>query len=127
VTQEAYSHEVVSFGFWPGGVLATGATVDEPVLYAYAAPAPDGIEGAALRAKDARWDAALGEFLLPYEVLRAAADPAAVALGFYEDVYEAAATLGGWDRTALERDRAPAPGAPAAKADLHAPLPQPPP
>jgi len=102
VTREAYSHELVSFGFWPGGVLPSGATVNEPVLYAYAAPAPAGFGSAAVRG-EARYDERLGEFILPYEAVRTADDPAGVARTFYQDVYEAAATLGAWDRSALER------------------------
>jgi hypothetical protein len=103
VTREAYSHEVISFGFWPGGVLPDGLPVDEPVLYAYAAPTPAGLSSAAVRARAARWDERLGEFLLPYEAVRTAPDPGGVIRGFFEDVYEAAATLGSWDRAALER------------------------
>ncbi len=109
VMREAYSHEVVSFGFWPGGTSAAGVRVDEPVLYAYAAPEPAGFRGARLRAGAARYDERLGEFLLPYDAVRAARDPAGEVRAFCEDVYAAAATLGGWDRTALERAPEPRP------------------
>jgi hypothetical protein len=95
VTREAYSHEVSSAGFWPGDPQR------EPAFYAYAYPATPGFEATTV-AKPARWDAGLGEFLLPYEAVRAAADPDAVLGAFLEATYEAAADLGGWDRAALE-------------------------
>ncbi len=103
VTREAYSHEVISFGFWPGGVTPSGQSVDEPVLYAYAAPEPEGFADADVRPVAARYDARLGEFLLPYEAVRTAREPKAEVRAFCESVYEAGATLGGWDRAALER------------------------
>lgn len=96
VTREAYSHEVSSAGFWPGDPTR------EPCFYAYAYPAPPGFDKATVQPAEARWDAALGEFLLPYEVVRTAADPDAVLSAFLESTYEAAADLGGWDRAALE-------------------------
>jgi hypothetical protein len=117
VTREAYSHEVISFGFWPGGATPTGVRVDEPVLYAYAAPEPEGFREARLRPAAARYDERLGEFVLPYAAVRAARDPSAEVRAFCEDAYAAAATLGEWDRPALERapegpvERAPAPHA----------------
>jgi len=70
--------------------------------YAYAYPEPDGFAGWPVRPDQARYDSALGEFLLPYEAVRTAADPAATLLDFLQDTYEAAAVLGGWDRAALE-------------------------
>jgi Family of unknown function (DUF5996) len=103
ITREAYSHEVISFGFWPGGALPNGAAVDEPIFFAYAAPAPEGFDRAAVKPDAARWDAALGEFVLPYEAVRASADPAAALRAFCTSVYEAGATLGRWERDALER------------------------
>jgi hypothetical protein len=105
ITREAYSHEVISFGFWPGGTTAAGVQVDEPVLFAYAAPEPAGFREARVRPAAARYDARLGEFILPYEAARTAPDPAAELRAFFEDVYEAGAALGGWDRAALERAR----------------------
>lgn len=105
VTREAYSHEVVSLGFWPGGATPDGKRVDEPIFYGYAAPPPDGFETAEVRPPPARWDAALGEFVLPYEAVRRTPDPRAAVLAFCESVYEAGATLGRWDRAALERPR----------------------
>jgi hypothetical protein len=103
VTREAYSHEVISFGFWPGGVTQTGVEVGEPLLYGYAAPEPEGFRHAALRSPGARYDERLAEFILPYESARAGPDPAAEVRAFCEDVYEAGATAGGWDRRELER------------------------
>jgi hypothetical protein len=104
VTREAYSHEVISFGFWPGGVTPTGVEVAEPVLYAYAAPEPDRFREAPLRSDSARYDGRLGEFILPYEDVRTSVDPASEIRAFCEDVYVAGATLGGWDRAGLERE-----------------------
>ncbi len=112
VTREAYSHEVISVGFWPGGVSAGGVRVDEPVLYGYAAPEPEGFRDVRLRPAAARYDARLGEFVLPYAAVRTAPDPAAEVRAFADAVYVAGATLGGWDRAALERAPAIA-GAPA--------------
>jgi hypothetical protein len=114
ITREAYSHEVISFGFWPGGVAATGASVGEPIFYAYAAPEPDGFRDAPVRTAAARYDPALSEFVLPYAAVRTAADPAAEVRAFCASVYEAGATLGRWDRDALER-RAPERAAGAAE------------
>ncbi len=115
ITKEAYSHEAISFGFWPGGATPNGLEVLEPVFYAYAAPEPEGFRSASVRASAARYDARLGEFLLPYEAVRTAPEPAGVVRAFCESVYEAGATLGGWDRAALERipDREEGPGAEA--------------
>ena len=97
VTREAYSHEVSSAGFWPGG-----QGVEAPSFYAYAYPAPAGFATAAVRPSAARYDASLGEFLLPYAVVSTASDPDEVLLSFLQSTYEAAADLAGWDRRALE-------------------------
>ena len=102
VTREAYSHEVASCGFWPGG-----GAIDEPAFYAYAYPEPPGFADARARPDAAFYSAALHEFILPYEAVRRAADPDAALLAFFESAYEAAATLGRWDRAALERRTAP--------------------
>lgn len=110
ITREAFSHEEISFGFWPGGTTPSGVRVDEPVLFGYAAPEPPGFRDAAVRPAGLRYHAQLGEFVLPYEAVRAAPDPGAAVRAFCEDVYAAGATLGGWDRAALERE----PGAVAA-------------
>jgi hypothetical protein len=97
VTRDAYSHEVSSAGFWPGG-----GGVDEPCFYSYAYPTPPGFGAAAVSPATARFDAALGEFLLPYDAVRTASDPDATLLVFLRNTYAAAADLGGWDRAALE-------------------------
>jgi hypothetical protein len=97
VTREAYSHEVSSAGFWPGG-----GGVDEPCFYSYAYPTPAGFAGATVQPAAARFDTALGEFLLPYEAVRTAADPDAALTAFLQSTYEAAADLGAWDRANLE-------------------------
>jgi hypothetical protein len=103
ITREAYSHEAISFGFWPGGAAAGGTYVDEPVLYAYAAPEPAGFREARVP-PPASYDARLGEFILPYAAVRAADDPAGAVRAFCESVYGAGARLGSWDRAALERE-----------------------
>jgi hypothetical protein len=98
VTREAYSHEVSSAGFWPGGAGGPGG----PFFYAYAYPTPDGFGEAKVAPAAARFDAALGEFVLDYDAVRGAADPDAALLAFLDSTYEAAANLGKWDRAALE-------------------------
>ena len=97
VAREAYSHEVSSAGFWPGGPGA-----EEPVFYAYAYPEPAGFREAVADPPGARFDQGLGEFLLPYEAVRTAADPDAALLAFLSSTYTAAADAAGWDRAALE-------------------------
>src|SRR5690606_24919422 len=102
VTREAYSHECASAGFWPGGGL-----VPEPTFFAYAYPEPAGYDRARVRTSGAYYHTDMREYLLPYEAVRRAPDPDAALRTFLEDTYEAAATLGGWDRAALERPRPP--------------------
>ena len=97
VAQEAYSHEVSSAGFWPGG-----PGLEAAVFYAYAYPEPPGFRDAAVQPPEAAYNAALGEFVLPYEAVRTAADPDAALLAFLASTYAAAADAGGWDRAALE-------------------------
>jgi hypothetical protein len=97
VAREAYSHEVSSAGFWPGG---DGR--EEPVFYSYAYPEPPGFRQATIQPAEAAYDPALGEFLLPYEQLRLAADPEARLMDFLQSTYAAAADLGRWDRRALD-------------------------
>ena len=97
VTREAYSHEVSSAGFWPDG-----GDVDYPAFYAYAYPAPAGFGDAKIEPADAFFDQKLGEWILPYDAVRAAADPDAVLLAFLGSTYGAAARLADWDRGALE-------------------------
>jgi hypothetical protein len=94
VTEEAYSHEVASCGFWPGN-----AGAPDPIFYAYAYPTPDGFAGAAIQPPEAFWLADLGEFVLPYEAVRASSNPDATLTSFLETTYEAAADLAKWDRT----------------------------
>lgn len=96
VMQEAYSHEVSSAGFWPGG---NGVDAS---FYSYAYPEPEGYRIAAVQPAEATYSETLREFLLPYEAVRTAADPDAALLGFLRTTYEAAATCGHWDRGALE-------------------------
>jgi hypothetical protein len=96
VMVEAYSHEVSSAGYWPGGS-------DEGSFYAYAYPEPPGFADHTAGTPAGRYDAELREFILPYRDVRTAADPDAVLLDFLQATYEAAADLGGWDRAALER------------------------
>ncbi len=98
VTREAYSHEVSSAGFWPGSAGAPG----DPFFYSYAYPSPDGFADAKVAPAAARFDTALGEFILDYEAVRGAEDPDAALLAFLESTYAAAADLAGWDRAALE-------------------------
>jgi Family of unknown function (DUF5996) len=98
ITREAYSHEVSSVGFWPGSGTMAG-----PAFYSYAAPAPDGFKDAHVRPVAARYDAGLGEFLLDYDAVRVALSPSGDLLAFCQSTYDAAAELGKWDRSALER------------------------
>lgn len=103
VMHEAYSHEVSSCGFWPGGS-------DEGSFYAYAYPEPDGFGDWPLDdAQGAYYDAALGEFILPYGTVRQAEDPDTLVLTFLQRTYEAAADLASWDRPALESVPSPVP------------------
>ena len=97
VTREAYSHEVSSAGFWPGGM-----GVDEAAFYSYAYPTPEGFAKAKVRPAAAFFDTKLGEFLLPYEAVQKARDPRSDLMDFLQSTYEAAAELGRWDRAALE-------------------------
>ena len=98
VAREAYSHEVSSAGFWPGG-----GAVPYPAFYSYAYPEPNGFKEATVRPSGAAYSAALREFLLPYDLVRTADSPDEALLAFLESTYQAAADLGGWDRAALER------------------------
>jgi hypothetical protein len=98
VMVEAYSHEVSSCGFWPGG-----GPVSEPVFYAYAYPEPQGFKNYPVRPTEAYYYTVMSEFLLPYEKVRIAESPDDVLLSFLQSTYEAEATLAEWDRNALER------------------------
>ena len=97
VVREAYSHEVSSAGFWPGG-----GVIDYPAFYSYAYPEPPGFRSSAAQPQRAAFNGALGEFLLPYDAVRNAPDPDAALLSFLQSTYEAAANAGRWDRAALE-------------------------
>ncbi|HVS03452.1 MAG TPA: DUF5996 family protein [Thermoanaerobaculia bacterium] len=97
VVRDAYSHEVSSCGFWPGG-----GPVPYPAFYAYAYPEPEGFATAAVQPAEAFYSEDLGEFILPYDAVRTAAAPDEVLLAFLQATYEAVATLGRWDREALE-------------------------
>ena len=98
ITREAYSHEVLSAGFWPGG-----GGVDGAAFYAYAAPEPAGYSAAAVRPPAAFYHPELKEFLLMYDDVRAASSPRDALLDFLQSTYAAGAELGKWDRAALEK------------------------
>jgi hypothetical protein len=94
---EGYSRELSSCGFWPGGG-------DEGAFYAYAYPEPDGYADHPVGPAEAHYSSDLGEYILPYEVVRQAADPDQTLLKFLQDTYEAAAVQADWDRATLEDD-----------------------
>jgi len=98
ITREAYSHEVISAGFWPGD-----ASFPQPAFYLYAVPVPPGLEAASIRPAPAFYSTDMGEFLLLYDDVRAADAPEQVLLDFYRSAYEASANVAHWDREALER------------------------
>jgi hypothetical protein len=98
ITREAYSHEVISHGFWPG----SGA-VQEPSFYGYAAPEPAGFKEAVVQPRAAGYNRDFNEFVLPYEAVRRSASPATELMAFLETTYAAGADLAGWNRTDLER------------------------
>jgi Family of unknown function (DUF5996) len=98
VTREAYSHEVSSCGFWPGG-----GAIMEPVFYAYAYPEPQGFKDYPVRPKAAFYSSDMREFILPYNAVRHADIPDEVLLEFLQSTYEAAANRGNWERAELER------------------------
>ena len=102
VAREAYSHEVSSVGFWPGG-----GAIAYPAFYAYAYPEPSGFPAAPVSPAGAFYSTDLKEFILPYDVVRTADSPDDALLAFAQSTYEAAANLGNWDRTALERREGP--------------------
>jgi hypothetical protein len=106
VTLEAYSHEVSSCGFWPGG-----DGIETPAFYSYAYPEPPGFPEAPVRPNGGFYSKELGQFILPYDIVRQADAPDQTLLEFLQSTYEAAATLARWDRAALERS----PAAPSSK------------
>ena len=101
--REAYSHEVISHGFWPGGNWPGVEQPLEPLFYAYAVPEPAGLKQAPVRPAEAFYHQQMGEFVLPYEAVRTSADPDATLRAFVDSTYDQAATLAKWDRAALER------------------------
>ncbi|MGH9524072.1 MAG: DUF5996 family protein [Terriglobales bacterium] len=96
ITREAYSHEVISAGWWPG------AGFDGPAFYAYAAPEPDGFAHAPVRPEKAFYHPEMKEFIFPYDAMRAAPSPERALLDFLQSTYDAGASLAHWDRNALE-------------------------
>ena len=98
VTREAYSHEVSSAGFWPGG----GGMVEEPCFYSYAYPAPEQFSEAVIHPEAARFHEGLSEFILPYAAVRNADDPEASLMAFLQSTYTAAADLGHWSRAEFD-------------------------
>jgi hypothetical protein len=98
VMREAYSHEVISCGFWPGG-----GPVPHAAFYSYAYPEPTGFAASRIRPEGAFYSTELREFILPYDVVREALSPDETLLSFLQSTYESAATFSNWDRAALER------------------------
>jgi len=98
ITREAYSHEVISAGFWPGGGDVKGA-----VFYAYAAPEPAGFPQCPVRPREAFYHPQLKEFILMYDDVRQSSSPKETLLAFLQSTYDAAADLGNWNRQELER------------------------
>ena len=100
VAIEGYSHECISAGWWPGTI---GGPVAAPAFYAYSYPMPAGGELATVKPAEAYYHQQMGEWILPYEAVRTAADPRATLLDFLQSTYDAAADAAKWDRGALER------------------------
>jgi hypothetical protein len=100
VTREAYSHECISAGWWPGTL---GSPMAEPAFYAYSYPEPPGCDVAPIQPAGAYYHPDMREWILPYESVRTAADPHKLLLDFFESTYSAAARLAAWPRSALER------------------------
>ncbi len=98
ITREAYSHEVISAGWWPGG-----GEIKDAAFYCYAAPEPSGFAQSKVRPEKAFYHPTMKEFLIMYEDVRAASSPRLALLDFMQSTYEAAANLGGWDRQELEK------------------------
>jgi hypothetical protein len=96
ITREAYSHEVISHGFWPGG-----GPVESPLFYSYTAPAPAGLEKEPIH--PGSYSTEMSEFILPYDHVRRSVSPDESLLDFMQSTYEAGARLASWDRAALER------------------------
>jgi hypothetical protein len=103
ITREAYSHEVSSAGWWPGGETLVGPSVPGAAFYSYMAPAPAGLAEQKILPPAAYYDKTLGEFLLRYDDMREQASPSSVLLDFLQSTYETGAGLARWDRAALEQ------------------------
>jgi len=110
ITREAYSHEVISHGFWPGllgegaaGGDSSGRSLDAPAFYSYAAPEPAGFKEARILPPQAFYSDQLKEWILFYDDLRASQSPERTLMDFLQSTYESGANLAGWDRAALER------------------------
>jgi hypothetical protein len=99
--REAYSHEVISAGFWPGN-----GGFGEAAFYCYAAPVPEGLADSPLSPAKGKWDKALGEYILKYDDMRLSEKPEKVLLEFVQKAYATAAGCAKWDRKALERTTA---------------------
>ena len=102
IQREAYSHECISHGFWPGGAWS-GKEVSAPVFYAYAVPEPPGMRDAPIRPSAAHFDPELSEFILPYDAVRTSSSPRETLMQFLQSTYEAGANRAGWSRLELER------------------------
>ena len=100
ITREAYSQEVSSLGFWPGN-----DAIPQAIFYSYAYPEPQGFAQSALKPDAASYHSQLKEFILPYDLVRAAPSPAEMLLDFAQSAYDAASKLGNWDRAALEEKK----------------------
>jgi hypothetical protein len=96
---EAYSHECMSVGWWPG----SAGGLEEPAFYAYVYPEPPGCPEAPIRPPEAGYNLSMREWILPYDAVRKSSDPDSMILDFCQSTYEAAANLASWDRAALER------------------------
>ena len=100
ITREAYSQEVSSLGFWPGN-----EAMPQAIFYSYAYPEPKGFSEAKVKPEAASYNPQVKEFILPYDVVRAAESPDEMLLAFAQSTYDAASTLGNWDRAALEEKK----------------------
>jgi hypothetical protein len=97
IMQEAYSHEVISAGWWPGS-----GEIQEAAFYCYSAPTPAGFSEQSVLPKDAFYHSGLGEYLLMYDAVRRATSPTGMLMDFLQSTYEAGAKTGKWDRASLE-------------------------
>jgi hypothetical protein len=110
MTREAYSHEVISHGFWPGQRVSgpverarSDGVVHAPAFYSYTSPEPPGLPEAVIRPRESFYSPVMKEFILPYDAVRQSASPEATLREFLQSTYDAGADLARWDRAALER------------------------